>query len=780
MRRMLAVMCAAALLALPTVGDAAEPSGYALLGPPASLKAIVFASDGTEYGTADRATDYVRFDQPGALWRSTDHGRTWSAAYRPPGRKAVAVLAASPEAAYVRELVPGGSASVERIDLPSGRVVQLPLGDSIGLDAAGTAYGLSYDQQAVSILTRCRPAADSCDQIPLAVRLTLRLAVDVSSPGVLASTAQTPTGTFVMTSTDGGASWTQGAPLPYNCPCPMAFAGPAPRTLTIIAGSDFTVSHDAGLSLDVRRPLFPSGYGAFIVGSHPVAALPLDGVRTLITTDEGATLRPVDLPSDRLTVDPTDGRHILAALRDGWMTQSWDEGVSWSDVADARFGALALDPNKTSGSGTHVYAYGPAGFIWHSGDLGATWTNTPAPPDAIYGTGFAVSRDDPRVAYTVGDSRGSLRTLDGGQHWQPLAGIGQIVWVQPGDAAHIVKYIERTSYESHDAGDTWTPLAADLPCLLALLDATHLGCAGATAPLPQPPPAIAFGIRGSPDAPGAYAVASGKLLGNVGPDWSFSSSLAMTGAFGPPPELASGQAVWPARGGTTFYGFDGTQSVTWVRRGSGRWWHLQESGQKLTLITPLDSTHALVWAAQSATPAAPAVALVDLAHPVVAPPVVQAQGARLTCAVPWTAADAETSAYAWLRDGVQLRDASAAQYAPSPLDAGHDLTCRATARTDFGSTTIVSPTAYRVPGSPVPALRLTGTAAAGLVLRCGAKFRLGWLRDGHLLQGRHTRGYLVRTTDEGHALACQTRRSNGTLERSLAVRVPRSRGGRAS
>ena len=66
------------------------------------------------------------------------------------------------------------------------------------------------------------------------------------------------------------------------------------------------------------------------------------------------------------------------------------------------------------------------------------------------------------------------------------------------------------------------------------------------------------------------------------------------------------------------------------------------------------------------------------------------------------------------------------------------------------------------------------------VLRCGATLRLSWLRDGHMLAGRHARGYLVRTADEGHALACQTRHSDGTLQRSLALRVPRSRGGRAS
>jgi hypothetical protein len=37
----------------------------------------------------------------------------------------------------------------------------------------------------------------------------------------------------------------------------------------------------------------------------------------------------------------------------------------------------------------------------------------------------------------------------------------------------------------------------------------------------------------------------------------------------------------------------------------------------------------------------------------------------------------------------------------------------------------------------------------------------------------------VRARDEGHTLACQTRRADGTLARSLAIRVPKARGGPA-
>jgi hypothetical protein len=297
------------------------------------------------------------------------------------------------------------------------------------------------------------------------------------------------------------------------------------------------------------------------------------------------------------------------------------------------------------------------------------------------------------------------------------------------------------------------------------------------------PPPFALGLYGSPDDPGAYAVAAAGLLGDLAGDWTLTSSLAPTGAFGPTPgPLTAGLAVWPAKAGTTFYGFDGEQDTTWVRRGSGRWWRLQAAGIPLALLMPLDATHALGW--KMHTPANPdipeALAVIDLAHPAVGPPTVQAGPAGLTCAVPWSPSDAETSAYAWLRDGSVIRGADGARFPLRPVDRGHDLSCRATARTDFGATTLAAGSSYREPGLALAAnVRLTGAARIGGLLRCSAATSVTWLRNGLTVARRHARTYRVGAADEGHALACRGQAPDGTIARSPGLLVPKAHGGRA-
>jgi hypothetical protein len=166
-------------------------------------------------------------------------------------------------------------------------------------------------------------------------------------------------------------------------------------------------------------------------------------------------------------------------------------------------------------------------------------------------------------------------------------------------------------------------------------------------------------------------------------------------------------------------------------------------------------------------------AVLDLSHPALAPPDLRTHGGVASCTVPWTAADAETSAYAWVLDGVVVPGASVAQYTPGDADRGHDLACRATARTDFGSTTVTS-AAFTVARTAVAARRrlaLTGTARIGRTLRCGAAAPVTWFRDGRAIRGRHARSFTTRRGDRGHTLACQTRTAGGSLVRSRAVRI---------
>ena len=132
--------------------------------------------------------------------------------------------------------------------------------------------------------------------------------------------------------------------------------------------------------------------------------------------------------------------------------------------------------------------------------------------------------------------------------------------------------------------------------------------------------------------------------------------------------------------------------MTWVRRGTTRWWRLQVSGRDLTFVRLLDATHVLVRDIK--TPGSP-LAVVDLRRPTVDSPQVQQLPGGVTCVVPWTSSEATTSGYAWLRDGIVLRGATRSQRPRSRYDRGHSLTCRATARTPWGSVT--SPRATSIP-----------------------------------------------------------------------------------
>jgi hypothetical protein len=784
-RRLLALVPAGIVACLTLVGPAsADTAGYSAIGPPTSLNAVAFASDGSIFGTPAKHIDIDSVNPPAALWRSTDHGRTWSELYHPASGSRLVLLAASPTAAYLQEAPPGQSVRTERFDIASAHVTRLDVDLPIAIDAAGTAYGSGrfFDP----VLTRCPLTADRCDSVPLPAGSHGVVAVDPLSVGVLATGSSTVMGGAILRSTDGGASWTQGGHVDCAAGCTMAFSGPAAQTLYVADIYDFKVSHDAGLTF-ASHTLPASGASGIVVGSQPAAMLSSGGGASLVrAVGEGTSFAPLTLPGGFPVLDPTDATHFFLTGPDGEL-QTHDSGATVSDVVDVRFGIAALLPGAVvAGSGSEIYLGVSGPSVWHSDDRGATWSRAAVPAGGAV-TRIFVSRDNPRVAYTSGEPGGAMRTGDGGVHWQLLPQSRTVVGILPGDPNHIFALDQGLS-ESSDAGTTWSIAPPSASCTLVAGTNGRVTCQGLVAPLPPlssgPPRFFAYGLYGSPDAPGSYAVASGALLGDVDDDWHLAPSLALTGAFGPSGPLAAGLAAWPAKTGTTLYGFDGTQNTTWVRRGSGRWWRLQAGGRLLYVLTLLDATHAIV---NEVTPSGGSVsgagiAVIDLAHPAVEPPTVQATASGLLCVVPWPASDAETSAYAWRRDGSVIPGAVSAQLTPVAADRGHDLTCRATARTDWGSTSLVSANAYRVP-APAAAWRrlsLAGRALFGHVLRCGAALRVAWLRSGRLIAGAHARTHRVGPLDEGRTLACQSKTAGGKLARSPALRVPRPHGGRAT
>jgi hypothetical protein len=249
--------------------------------------------------------------------------------------------------------------------------------------------------------------------------------------------------------------------------------------------------------------------------------------------------------------------------------------------------------------------------------------------------------------------------------------------------------------------------------------------------------------------------------------------------FGPSPKYRQPAGAWPAPSGTVFYAYDYDARATWARRGTDRWWRIRVADRDVQVISVLDSTHALVQLVRHDpvdTASYEPLGIVDLAQPAVGRPEVESSSGALACSVPWSPAEAQTSTYAWLRDGHVLQGVTGSRRAASKYDRGHRISCRATAATSFGSVTLAAAAAYRVGGTSIapPRPRISGRPRVGGRLRCSAKARVSWFRGTALATPLHTRSYVVRPRDTGHALACQTRLPDGTVTRSRTVHISRA------
>ena len=293
-------------------------------------------------------------------------------------------------------------------------------------------------------------------------------------------------------------------------------------------------------------------------------------------------------------------------------------------------------------------------------------------------------------------------------------------------------------------------------------------------------------VFASPDLPGALAVATCDLLGDVGPGGAWTSLLAPTGIFGPAPSDAGALSAWPSKDGTTFYVADARTRVTWVRRGTGRWWRLQASGRDLFLISALDGTHALVAPAGADLPGGPVRRPVRWessisrsrrsTRPASSPSPegsrAPSRGAGPTPTRRPTPGCATAPCCA-ARPRLQYRP-DAARPRPRPHLPGHgDHLPGASVALD------VEPALSRSPGraSTPPRPRLTGTPLAGSRLTCSARTSITWLRGGRTVPGLHARSYRVQPADRGllhrlpHAAGgrhCASRRAPARISRASA------------
>jgi hypothetical protein len=790
-----ALACALALALGTPAAQAATP--WKLIGPPAPLTSIAFAP------AAASARVYAK--AAGTWWRSDDHGASWTRG--PDAVCDLRVAPADPDTVY------SGCGQVSR----DGGAHWSSLPRFIGItgspqiDRSGALY---WVEPGTTSLLRCAADGSSCTQTSIPGSA---VQVDPASSGLILTGSGND---GLSVSHDGGATWSLHAWPAGTHAATVSFDGQIPGKLLLVGYDDvnahaYRVSTDAGTSWGPVRSLPLAGDSALVAAGGDGAShrVWLEwGTAAVWTADDGATFHSVTMPMSQggLTIDPRDGGHVFSGdAQQLWETH--DAGATWTRRNSPSFGHLRYE--NLSGSGTALYATTER-LAWFSHDAGQSWALA-AGLNTVRVAALQASRDDPRVAYAAGTgaAAGFWQTVDGGQTWAAratptlaggLAWDPSIAWIQSGhpDWVFAPSAPAPAVLASHDGGRTWAPEPLAGTCAFAVAWApgsTTQGmasCGGASlfaidpvrAPWDQAFDAAQFLI---PDQSGGGELITTQPMGSVAAGWAFTTAC--------PPERSSlcsftpGYAspshdVWVGGGHVTWVSSANRASGVWAKVDDGRWWRLSPPpGSEAATPDPSSEPQ---WGPVVALSHSAVIAnglLVPLASPAAAPPLVALQGPSLFCTTTLTADDADLS-YAWLRDGAAIAGART-DHPFVPADLGHALTCVVTATNAWGTTRLTSDpygvplTAPIAPGAGSSSARarlsLTGLASVGRLLHCGGTVHIDWLRDGHAVARRHARTYAVRAADEGHTLACRTRRADGAFAQSPAVRVPKSHGGRA-
>jgi hypothetical protein len=376
---------------------------------------------------------FGRDDGGGGLWRSTDHGLTWT-------RLAVA-----------------GRTTVEVA--------------SIAIDPAderkffvGTNEGLFYTADA--------GATWALKNRGLVVRGLTGLALSPTAPDELLLTT---TGGEPWLTRSAGEKWTAGGAslAPGDLSVPVISAADPGLWLLSGSGRGLYVSRNHGVTwTEVTSDAFD--FGVFV---HAADADPFDPAN-LLCSAPGGVWRSTDVGGSWTQVSAEDGTDISFALDVpgrvyaalGWsgLFRSDDGGVTWASEDGATMNVVEPAPSdsryayaaSSSGAGA-VYRRDPGSGAWQIATTG------PASPVAS----LAVDRVDPQVVYagaahpgTAGTAGGIYRSTDGGRNYARLPGPLDAFSVV-GLATHptaagrlFAATAEGGVFRSDDGGASWTHL----------------------------------------------------------------------------------------------------------------------------------------------------------------------------------------------------------------------------------------------------------------------------------------------------------------------------------
>ncbi|HEY1571136.1 MAG TPA: sialidase family protein [Pseudonocardiaceae bacterium] len=202
-----------------------------------------------------------------------------------------------------------------------------------------------------------------------------------------------------------------------------------------------------------------------------------------------------------IILDPTNSARMFTAISAAGAFRSDDAGVSWQPINQGLRSEGIPDPDAEVGHCVHRIALHPSRpdvlfmqkhwDVMRSDDAGGRWREISGNLPSDFGFPIAVHPHEPETVYVVpihSDSEhyppeGRLRVYRsrcGGDEWQPLTeGLPQshcyvnvlrdAMAVDTLDEAGI--YFGTTGgqvYVSADSGDTWAPIARDLPAVLSV------------------------------------------------------------------------------------------------------------------------------------------------------------------------------------------------------------------------------------------------------------------------------------------------------------------------
>jgi hypothetical protein len=301
----------------------------------------------------------------------------------------------------------------------------------------------------------------------------------------------TSNGRDVYRSTNGGAGWAFSSAGLTDNQAVTALAVDASGPSTLYAGT-----HYGGLfvSTDEGDSWSPAGSGLsgsiFAVAadpSTPGTVYVSTGDALFKSTDGGASWARIDsgFPSSSViwsvAVDPTDPQRVYAAAK-STVERSTDGGATWtaataSPVQPSNYGidAFVIDASDPS----RMYAAGSK--VWVSTDHGDTWSS-------------------------------SISALPGGDYAQSLA-------QDPGDPARLIAGGFDHSYQSTDAGATWTTL--NVPGGAVAFDPGGNGTRYV---------ASGFGVEVSPDGTTWGSIRGSDTAARFGTGIAFDGSRVMIGS----------------------------------------------------------------------------------------------------------------------------------------------------------------------------------------------------------------------------------------------------------